>query len=50
MDQNIQNAVYAGYGTFATGMNYVNIIVNIYKIGRRLAEPDASAVKTVGGC
>jgi len=50
MGLNLPTVVPAGYGTIATGMNYVNIIVNIFEIGRPLGEPDASAVKTVGGC
>ena len=50
MGLNIPTVVHAGYGTFATGMNYVYIIVNIFEIRRQPVAPDASAVKTFGGC
>jgi hypothetical protein len=43
-------AVCSGLWPFAAGMNYVELIVNIFRIGRRLGAPDATAVKTVGGC
>jgi hypothetical protein len=32
------------------GMTYVKIIVNIFGIGKQPVTPDASAVKTSGGC
>lgn len=49
MGLNIQNAVFSGYGTFATGMNYAKIIVYIFGIGGRLVATNAFAVKAVGG-